>query len=166
MSNSRREEKQQERAIDKSIEETKDNVKKVFQQVGRELPEVTSTFHDYHEQNIRQIRDMTNTYLDSQKEVAKSLVSAATSTPLTNNVFTLIFAPWMHPQLMADNYVKAANNLAETAVSAARLSTDLIQVAMDQGKSSIEYAYANTKAVSQYMTDNARSFSESTSDRR
>lgn len=161
MSTSKRDEKQQERAIDKAIDETKDSAKKVLQEVSRDLPEVTATFHDYQEHNIKQIKDMTNTYLESQKEVAKSLQSAAASTPIAGNVFMAMFFPWMHPQVFAENYVKAVTNFTDAAVSAARLSTDLLQVGMDSTRSSIDHAHANTEALSQYYIEAARTIEES-----
>ena len=68
--------KREEKAIDRTIEETKDTTKKALQEVKRELPEYTAAFHDYQEQNINAIKDMTNTFLESQKEVAKSLQAA------------------------------------------------------------------------------------------
>src|SRR5688572_33293768 len=98
MSTARRDAKSEERAIDRAIDETKDSTKRVLQDVKRELPEVTATFHDYQEQNIKAIRDMTETFLESQKEVAKAMLSA--SGPLTNNAFTLMFFPWLHPQIV------------------------------------------------------------------
>src|SRR5688572_14716088 len=108
MSTTKREDRVQERAIDKSIDETKDSAKKVLQEVRRELPEVTSTFHDYQEQNISAIREMTNTFLESQKEVAKSMQYAMR--PYAANPYLWMFWPWMHPQIITENYVKAVTN--------------------------------------------------------
>jgi hypothetical protein len=154
MSTTRREEK----LIDRTIEETKDSTKKMLQTAKRELPEVTATFHDYQEQNINAIRDMTTTFLESQKEVAKAAQNGYG--PLTNNVFTLMFFPWLHPQVMTETYIKAVSNLADSSVAAARLATDLMQVVMDSNRESISLAQNNTKALSRYMVESARAIEE------
>lgn len=155
---SRRDSKIEERAIDRAIDETKDSTKRVLQDAKKELPVVTATFHDYQEQNIKAIRDMTETFLDSQKEVAKAMLSS--SGPLTNNAFTLMFMPWLHPQVMTDNYVKIINNFADTSVAAARLSSELMQEEMEHTRSTIAFAQNNTKLFSQYYTEIANSIEE------
>src|SRR5688572_13398756 len=138
MSTTKRDDRAQERAIDKTIDETKESARKVLSEVKRELPEVTSAFHDYQEQNINDIRDMTKRFLESQKEIAKSMQAAAG--PYTNNILTLMFFPWLHPQLMADAYVRSVSNVADATVAAARLSSDMMQVGLQTARSSIEAA--------------------------
>lgn len=158
MSNQRREEKEQEKAIDRTIDQTRESTKKVLQEVKRELPEVTSTFHDYQEQNINAIRDMTTIFLESQKEVAKSMQSALR--PYSGNAISWILWPWMHPQIATENYVKGITNFADSSVAAARMSSDLMQIQMDSVRTSIEMAHNNTRALSRYFVDVARTFEE------
>jgi len=161
MSSNKREDRAQERAIDKSIDETKESARKVLQEVKRELPEVTSTFHDYQEQNINAIREMTNTFLESQKEVAKSMQSAVK--PFAANPYMWMFWPWMHPQIMTENYIRGVTNFTETSVSAARTASDMVQVAMESSRSSIDLARENTKALSRYYIETARSIEDASS---
>lgn len=158
MSNTKREERAQERAIDKSIDETKDSANKIFNEARRELPEVTSTFHDYHEQNITSIREMTNSFLESQKEVAKSIQSAMR--PYAGNPYLWTFWPWMHPQIVSENYVKAVSNFTESSIAAAKASSALVQIMRESERSSIELAKENTKALSRYFVESARNFEE------
>lgn len=158
MSSTKREDRAQERAIDKSIDETKDSANKVLQEARRELPEVTSTFHDYHEQNIKAIREMTNTFLESQKEVAKSMQSAMR--PYAANPYVWMFWPWTHPQIVTENYVRAVSNFTDTSIAAAKTSGDMVQIVMESERSSIELAKENTKALSRYFVESARSFEE------
>jgi hypothetical protein len=156
MSTTKRDERAQERAIDRSIDETKESARKVLTGVRRELPEITSTFHDYQEQNITAVREMTNTFLDSQKEVAKSMQS----TMYLPNPYLWVFWPWMHPQILTDNYVRAVTNFTDTSVAAARTSTDLAQIAMESVRTSIDTARENTKVLSRYFVDSARGYEE------
>lgn len=161
MSTTKREDRAQERAIDKSIEITKETANKALQEARRELPEVTSTFHDYQEQNIRAIREMTNTFLESQKEVAKSMQFAMR--PYAANPYMWMFMPWTHPQIVTENYVRAVSNFTDNSIAAAKTSSDLVQIAMESERTSIEIARNNTKALSQYFVESARGFEEASS---
>lgn len=153
MSSTTREDRAQERAIDKSIDETKDSARKVLREVKRELPEITATFHDYQEKNISDIREMTNTFLESQKEVAKSIQSIMR--PYNSNPMWFMW-PWMHPQIIVDNYIRAVNNFADVAVSGTKMSNDLVQAAMESARFAIETTKENTTALSTYLQDSAR----------
>lgn len=158
MSSTKREEKAQERAIEKSIDETKDSANKIFNEARRELPEVTSTFHDYHEQNIDAIREMTNTFLESQKEIAKSMQTAMR--PYAANPYIWMFVPWMHPQIFTENYVKAVSNFTDTSIAAAKASTDIVQIMRESERAHIEVAKENTKVLSRYFVESARNYEE------
>jgi hypothetical protein len=160
MSSTKEERKAQareERAIDRAIEETKDNASKVIREVRREVPENTATFHDYQEQQLRAVRDMTNEYLDSQKEIAKSLQAAYR--PMANNGFVAMMA-WpfaaMNPQMWTENYVRAATNMADLTVAAVRLENDLTAVALDSTRVYSETARKNTRELGQLGIENAR----------
>lgn len=147
----------EERAIDLAIEETKDNASKVIREVRREVPENTATFHDYQEQQLRAARDATNEFLDSQKEVAKSLQAAYR--PMANSAFVGMIA-WpfaaMNPQTWTENYVKAVTNIADMTVAAVRLNNDLTAVAMDASRVFTETARKNTKEMGQLGIENAK----------
>ena len=146
-----------EKAIDKAIEETKDSANKVIREVRRDVPENTATFHDYQEQHIRAARDMANDFLDSQKEVAKSLQAAYR--PITSNGFvSLMIWPLaaMNPQTWIDSYVKAATNIADVAVAAVRLENDLVSEAIESTRVFTEAASRNTKELARLNVENAR----------
>lgn len=147
-----------EKIIDKTIDETKESTKKVLQEVRRELPEVTATFHDYQQQNLKAISQITNDFLESQKELTKSMQSAAG--PLLNNVFTLTFYPWAHPQLAADAYIRSISDFADACVSSARLSSEFMQLGLESTRNSIEMARNNTRALSTYVIQTAQSMEE------
>lgn len=150
--------KREEKAIDKAIEETKDTAKKTLQEATRELPEYTAAFHDYQEQNINAIKDMTNTFLESQKEVAKSLQAA--SRPYAGNFATIMFWPWGNPQTFTEAYVRAVSNFADSSVAAARLSNDMMLVAMESTRSAIEMARSNTRSLSGFYVESAHAIEQ------
>lgn len=161
MSSIKRENRPQERAIDESIDVTKESANKILQEAKRDLPEITSTFHDYQEQNIRAIREMTNTFLESQKEVAKSMQYAMK--PQGANPYIWMLAPWMHPEILTDNYVKGVTSFTESSLAAAKTSSDLVQIAMESERSLIDIARNNTKIISRYFVESAKGFEDASS---
>ena len=149
------------RAIDRAVEETKDNTRKVIQEVKRDLPESTATFHDFQEQNINDAREMTNTFLDSQKEVAKSMHAAFR--PYTSNpFFGLMFWPYqaLNPQTWAENYLKAANAIADTTAAGVKTQNDLMIEAFACTRSFMSYARENTKVMAKFNSENAKTFEQ------
>jgi hypothetical protein len=152
------------RAIDRTIEETKDNAKKVIQEVKRELPENTSMFHDFQEQNMNDAREMTNTFLDSQKQVVKSIQAALSHT--NNPMLGMMFGPYQaaYIQTWADNYLKTAAAIADTTAVAVRTQSDLVMEAFASTRSFMNYARANTKAMAKMNEDNAKTFERLSTD--
>jgi len=151
------------KAIDRTIEETKDSTKKVIQEAKRELPEATATFHDFQEENFNAIREMTTTYLDSQKEVAKSM--QATFRQYGNNpAFAMMFWPlynyWLNPQTLTENYVRAATNVADTAVAAVKLSNDTMQASIESTRAMVDYARRNVREMSRLNAESAKVFEQ------
>jgi hypothetical protein len=163
MSSSKREDRT-EKVIDKAFDETKESTKRVLQEVSRELPEVTATFHDYQQQNIKAIRQMTNDFLESQKQLAKSM--QLTASPLVDNAFTMMFFPWAHPQIVADAYVRSVTDFADACVSSAKLSSDMMQVGLESTRNSIEMLRNNNRAVSEYVSKTAQGIADVVIDRR
>ena len=161
-SNQKREERAQDRAIDRAIDETKDDTRKVIQQVKREIPEFTAAFHDYQEENINTIKQMANELLDSQKEVAKSLRSAASS-GVTPNIMPQ-YGFWAYPywgfsQDAVEAYARTVNQVAETSIAATRLSNEILLSGMESSRASLRHAQSNSRAFSKYMIETANDLS-------
>src|SRR6185503_19777815 len=68
--------RQHQDAINKSIDATKDNVSRAIEEVKRETPRYSQTIADFHNETTEAMRDITVTFLDSQKEVINSIQSA------------------------------------------------------------------------------------------
>jgi len=68
--------KQHQDAINRSIDETKDHVSRAMDEVKREAPRYSQTITDFHNETTEAMREITVTFLDSQKEVINSMQSA------------------------------------------------------------------------------------------
>lgn len=67
---------QQERVIYKVLDDTKDNIRKTLSEARKEIPRYTQTVNDSQEQTIEAIRDITDDYIESQKEIISLFQSA------------------------------------------------------------------------------------------
>src|SRR5687767_11020414 len=107
-STERKIQRENEKAINRTIEETKDSTRRVVQEAKKELPEFTAAFHDYQEQNIAAIKDIAYNTLEMQKTAAKSGQS------MYPNMFANMFWPYgMFPQASVDAYARFASNFAD-----------------------------------------------------
>jgi hypothetical protein len=159
-SQTKREDKEKEIAIDRTIEVTKDNTNKVLNEARKELPQITAEFHDYQEQNIKAVKEMTSTFLESQKDVATSIQSATArgqqlNTTIAMNWMLWPYSYWANPQQAVEAYSKAASNFADTTIAATRLSNELAVASMEATRAWIQRELNDTKAISRYMMETA-----------
>ena len=69
---SRDKEEQQHHAINRALDETKDNIRKTTDEARSQIPRYTQAVNDYQEQTIQASREIADNYLDSQKEIINS----------------------------------------------------------------------------------------------
>lgn len=154
----KREDKEQEKAIDRTIEETKGNTNKVLNEARREIPQITAEFHDYQEQNIRAVKEMTSTFLESQREVASSIQSATSRgqqpiTTIATNWMLWPYSYWASPKQAIEAYSRAASNFSDVTIAATRLSNELSIASMESTRALIQRQLNDTKAISRYMME-------------
>lgn len=60
---------EQEQAITKPSDESRDNIKKTTNEARREIPRYTDVISDYQENTVQAIREVADTYIESQKDI-------------------------------------------------------------------------------------------------
>ena len=76
--NSNAQQQQQHEAAIRSIDETKDNIRKAIEEVRRETPKYSQTITDFQNETADATREIADNFLDSQKEVINSIQYAWT----------------------------------------------------------------------------------------
>ena len=100
--------REQHQAVNKALDETRDNIKKTTNEARKEIPRYTQIVNDYQENTIQAIREITDNFVDSQKEIIV-------------NSFRL-WSDWItSPRQVAENYGKIVSSFADNAVSASRV---------------------------------------------
>ena len=63
-------------SVNRSLDETKDNIKKTIDESKSQIPRINNIVNSYQEQSLQTTKEISEEYIDSQKEVVNSLQSA------------------------------------------------------------------------------------------
>jgi len=138
---------EQEQAITKALDESKDNIKKTTNEARREIPRFTEVIADYQENTVQAIREIADTYIESQKDVIV-------------NSFQL-WSNWMiSPRQVAEDYSKAVSNLADNAISATRLANNTISANLGAFNTSVQTAKESVKEFSKMSGNTIKTFQQ------
>src|SRR5919199_5464245 len=107
-----------------AIVQTKNNIRRSIEEVRREIPEYAQSVTDYHQQAMDSTEEITDNYLDSQKEIINS-----TQETWTNYLDTVYW--WMSPRKLSEIYTRAVSNFADNSVSASRIWNETLMATMD-----------------------------------
>ena len=139
--------REQEQAITKALDESRDNIKKTTNEARREIPRYTDVISDYQENTVQAIREIADTYIESQKDIIV-------------NSFQL-WSNWMiSPGQVAEDYSNAVGNLADNAISATRLTNNAISANLQAFNTSVQAAKENIKEFSKMSGNTVKTFQE------
>ena len=153
---------QQQQAVNKALDETKDNIRRATDEARKDIPRYTQAANEYQEQTIQTAREMADNFLESQKEIINSLQSAwLPQIDAANRVFV---SSWMSPRHLADNYARVVSSVADNTVTATRLINNTIFANMEAFKTSIQNTRDNVREFSRIGVNSARTFEQTSRD--
>src|SRR5215203_5804383 len=142
---------EQQQAVSKVIDETRDNIKKTTNEARKEIPRYTQIVNDYQENTIQAIREITDNYVESQKDI------------LSNSL--QMWSNWtVSPRQMAESYGKMVSNFADNAVSATRVLNNTVFANLDSVNTSVQHTKENVKELSKIGANTVKTFQQVTSD--
>jgi hypothetical protein len=149
-----RQQQQQEKVIYKVLDDTKDNIRKTLSEARKEIPRYTQTVNDSQEQTIEAIRDITDDYIESQKEIISLLQSAWA--PLMEKTF---YNYWISPKNMTEvYYASLVNGFTDNTIAVIGLTNNMISVNTDTIKTSIQHTRKNLRELSRIGVTTAKAF--------
>lgn len=137
--------------VSRSIDQTKENIKRSIEEARKEIPEYSQSVTDYHQQAMDTAEEVTDNYLDSQKEIINSIQST-----WTNYLETVYW--WLSPRKMAEMYTQTVSNFADNAIYADRIWNKTMLANMDSSKAFLRRAREASKDVSRVNINTARAF--------
>jgi hypothetical protein len=157
----REQEEQQHHAINRALDDTKDNIRKTIDEARNRIPRYTQVVNDYQEQTIQATREIADNYVDSQREIINSFRSAWI--PQIGNANRVFWYNWMSPRQMTETYANIVSSYANNMIAATRLANNMIFANMQAFKTTIQQAKDNTKELSRIGVNTAKTFEQQTS---
>src|SRR5215212_3263373 len=144
-------------SINRSLDEAKDNIKRSIDESKNQIPRYNNIVNSYQEQSLQTAREISEEYIDSQKEIISSLQSAWR--PINEN-YSSIVTSFASPDAVAKAYTRFVSNVADNTVSAIRLTNNMIFSNLDSMKSVLQHAKDNSKHLSNLSVNTAKTFEQ------
>ncbi|MFL6357546.1 MAG: hypothetical protein ACJ71C_13435 [Nitrososphaeraceae archaeon] len=153
---------QQQQAVNKALDETKDNIRRATDEARKDIPRYTQTVNEYQEQTIQVTIEIADNYLESQKEIINSFQSAWV--PAIERAYAVFWNYWMSPRNATDAYARAVSSVTDNTVAAARIVNNAVFSNLDAFKTSVQNTRDNLKEFSRIGVNAARAFEQTSRD--
>lgn len=148
---------EQHQSIDRALDETKDNIKRTLEEARREIPRNTQVINDYQEHSLQTTREITDNYVESQKEIVKLYQS--TWVPYVESVYG-----WASPLWAAEIYSRTVNNFADNVIAATRIANNAIFATVKAFMTFVEHEKGDLKEFSRIGVNTARTVAQASRD--
>ena len=122
-------------SVNQSLDETKDNIKKSIDESRHQIPRINNIVNSYQEESLQTAKEISEDYIDSQKQVVNSLQSVWRP---YNEIFNGFVTNFFSPDAAAKAYTRFVSNVADNTVSAVRLSNNVIFSTLESWKPAIK----------------------------
>lgn len=153
---------EQRHSVERAIEETKDNLKKTIDEARREIPRNTEAINDYQEHTLQTTKEITDSYLDSHKEIIKSFQSIWV--PYVENIRAVFWDNWASPQRITEIYTRTVSNCADNTIATTRIANNAIFANMGAFRTFIDREKNDAKELSRIAVNTAKTFEQTTKD--
>ncbi len=144
-------------SVNRSLDETKQNINRSIDESKNQIPRYNAIVNSYQEQSLQTAKEISEQYINSQKSVINSLQSAWKPYNESYNGMVTRFA---HPGSMVKSYSRFVSNVADNAVSAMRLTNNIIFSNLDSWKSGLEQVKDNSKHIFNQNVNTAKTFEQ------
>jgi hypothetical protein len=144
-------------SVNRSLDEAKDNIKKSLDESKNQIPRINNIVNSYQEQSLQTAREVSEEYIDSQKEIINSLQSAWA--PYSES-FNGLVTRFSSPDAATKAYARFVSNVADNTVSAIRLTNNIIFSNLDSWKTVMQQAKDNSKHLSNLSVNTAKTFEQ------
>ena len=147
-------------SVNQSLDETKDNIKKSIDESRHQIPRINNIVNSYQEESLQTAKEISEDYIDSQKQVVNSLQSVWRP---YNEIFNGFVTNFFSPDAAAKAYTRFVSNVADNTVSAVRLSNNVIFSTLESWKPTLKQAKDISRHISNTGVNTARTFEQNSS---
>ena len=144
-------------SINRSLDETKHNINRSIDESKNQIPRYNTIVNSYQEQSLQAAKEISEDYIESQKAIINSIQSAWK--PYSES-YTGLVTSFSSPDSIVKVYSRCVSNVADNAVSALRVTNNMIFSNLDSWKSVLEQAKDNSKQISNLSVNTAKTFEQ------
>jgi hypothetical protein len=145
-SKGRVEQREQQQAINKALDETKNNIIRTTNEARKDIPRYNQIVNEYQEETIQAARQIADNYLESQREIINSLQSALV--PQIEAANRAVTSNWTSPRNVTEHYARLVSAFADNTIAITRLVNNTMFANLDAFKTSVQTARDNVKEFS------------------
>jgi hypothetical protein len=155
--------KDQQQAVNKVLDETKDEIKTATREAAREIPQYTQRLGDIQEQTIQTTRVIADNYIESQKEIIS--IYQSVWTPFIENANSRFWNYWsISPKGIAETYGTVVSSFADNVIAATRLTNNAVSANMELFSTALQQTKDNSRELSRLGVNATKVFHEATND--
>ena len=144
-------------SVNQSFDETKDNIKKSIDESKKQIPRINDIVNSYQEQSLQTTKEISEEYIDSQKQVVNSLQSVWGP---YNEIYTGLVTNFFSPEAAVSAYTRFVSNVADNTVSTIRLSNNVIFSTLDTWRPLLQQTKDVSRHISNMGVNTARVFEQ------
>jgi hypothetical protein len=145
-------------AIVDAFDEAKDSTQKAAKDVKKEVPRYTETINNYQEKMLEAAREITEDYIDSQKEIINSFGQSKWVSRLTENTNEVRQPNLLSLAWITEVSTKMTSTYMDNMIAELRLLNNMLSVNTEIYKTSLQQIKDNLSMFSKIAVDNARIF--------
>jgi phage-related tail protein len=147
---------EQGHAVDRAIDETRNNIRRTVDEAKREIPRNTQAITDYQEHTLQASKEIVDGYLESQKEIIQSFQS--TWVPYIENTYGAFWNNWASPRRAAEIYTRIVSNFADNVMATTRIANNTLFANIGVYKAFVQREKDDVKEFSRIAANTARTF--------
>jgi len=151
-------EEEEQQAINKALDETKNNIRRATDESRKDIPHYTQVVNDYQEQTIKAGREIVDNYVESQRQIINSVQSAWV--PLVENAYGVFWNYWTSPRSITELYARAVSSFADNTIAATRLANNTLFVGIEAFTTSIQTARDNSREISRIGVNSSKTYEQ------
>ena len=147
---------EQNHAVDRALDETRDNITKAINEARKEIPRNTQAINDYQEYTLQASKEIVDSYLESQKQIIQSFQS--TWIPYFEDTYGAFWNNWASPRRVAEIYARTVSNCADNVMATTRIANNTLFANIDAYKAFVQREKDDVKEFSRIAANTARTF--------
>jgi hypothetical protein len=145
-------------AIVEAFDEAKDSTKKAAKDVKKEAPRYTEEVNSYQDKMLETVREITENYIDSEKEIISLFRQSKWVSKLRENTYEVRQPDLVSLTWMTEAFTRMTNTYMDNMIAELRLLNNMLSLNTEIYKTSLRQIKDNMNMFSKIAVDNAKTF--------